>query len=126
MMAPVKHGHRVGGRRTPTYITWDSMIARCHRPSHPYWYCYGGRDIQVCRRWRGPNGFRNFLQDLGERPAGMTLDRIRVDGDYTPGNVRWATLKEQRWNRRDMQAARDHDDVQHLVAVTSPASDLPF
>lgn len=96
------HGHTRGGKQSPTYISWNSMIARCHREKHPYFADYGGRGISVCDRWR--HSFANFLADVGERPPGKTLDRVDVDGDYCPGNVRWATLTEQRWNRRDMRA----------------------
>jgi hypothetical protein len=93
------HGHAVGGRRSPTYNSWRAMRERCSSPLHPFWADYGGRGIVVDPRW---SSFAVFLADVGERPAGMTLDRKDVDGDYEPGNVRWATRSQQRWNRRDM------------------------
>lgn len=83
---------------TPTYLSWAAMIARCTRPRHKKWSHYGGRGITICDRWRD---FPNFLADMGERPAGHTLDRIDVDGNYEPGNCRWATPTQQRSNRRD-------------------------
>jgi hypothetical protein len=74
------------------------MIGRCTNPRATDYRFYGGRGIQVCDRWR--HSFPVFLADMGERPLGTTLDRINNDGDYEPGNVRWATPKQQAANRR--------------------------
>jgi hypothetical protein len=81
------------------------MISRCSNPNNKRHADYGGRGIKVCERWQGDHGFVNFLADIGPPPAGKTLDRINNDGHYEPGNVRWATAKEQRANQRPIKLA---------------------
>jgi hypothetical protein len=92
----IKHGMT----GTPTHGSWTAMLARCRNPNAAEYSNYGGRGISVCSRWQGRYGFVNFLADLGERPEGTTIDRVDVNGNYEPGNCRWATDEMQRANRR--------------------------
>ena len=95
--ARTTHGHSVGGKLSPTYLSWSGMLARCTNPKNKAYPRYGGRGITVCERWRS---FENFLTDMGERPVGTTIDRAENDEGYRPGNCRWATPLEQRHNQR--------------------------
>jgi hypothetical protein len=94
------HGHSVERKLTPTYRSWRNMHTRCINPNFKKYADYGGRGITISKRWIGPNGFKHFLADMGERPLGKTLDRKDSNKNYTPSNCRWATPSEQGTNRR--------------------------
>lgn len=97
----LKHGASANSRTTPTYRTWVSINERIKRPENPSYKYYGAKGIKICERWdsRNPEGFSNFLADMGERPEGKTIGRINVFGNYEPGNCRWETAREQASNK---------------------------
>ena len=96
-MTGFKHGFARPASRSPAYRSWECAKSRCNNPNNPDYYAYGGRGIRFSPEW---DRFQDFLQDMGYRPRGATLDRINTDGDYEPGNCRWATAGEQGRNKR--------------------------
>lgn len=88
---------------------WHQMIRRCTNLEDNKYSAYGGRGIRVCKRW--VLSFEDFLSDVGPRPPGKTLERIHNDGNYEPGNVRWATAQEQAWNRRSNRLVTVGDET---------------
>ena len=105
------------------YGTWFAMILRCEDPDHWAYKYYGARGVKVCDRWHDSRlFFEDIERDLGQRPDGMTLDRISADGDYEPGKVRWATKSEQRCNRRDFDADRAREVIMRYKSGEMPAS----
>ena len=103
----------LGLSNSPTYKTWAAMRRRCNDVNHPRYEDYGGRGIRVCERWNDPRkGFAAFVADMGLRPDKLTLDRIDVAKGYEKSNCRWATIHEQRWNRRDMQGRAEERNAE--------------
>lgn len=117
--AAYKHGHNYS---SPTYRSWKVMKNRCTREADNAWENYGGRGIKVCDKWLA---FAGFLEDMGERPENTTLDRIDNNGNYEPGNCRWATVKEQSRNRRDNHIVEYNGMKMPLVDACS-LSGLPY
>lgn len=95
-----RHGHVQGRKRSATHYAWTNMIQRCTNAKRPDYPTYGGRAISVCRKWR--DSFAAFLADMGKRPSPQhSLDRFPdQNGNYEPGNCRWATKHQQMQNTR--------------------------
>lgn len=92
----IKHRQH-GGSGTTEYVIWKNMRQRCTNPRTPAFEYYGGRGIEICKRW---NKFENFLADMGPRPAGLSIERKNNSGNYEPSNCIWADKKTQAMNRR--------------------------
>ncbi|WP_163006084.1 hypothetical protein [Methylobacterium brachiatum] len=96
---PRKHGHTVGKKYSLEYRSWSSMLQRCYYKKHIGYANYGAKGITVCPTW--VNSFEQFLADMGPRPAkNYTLDRIESDQGYSKSNCRWATGREQAFNKK--------------------------
>jgi len=91
----VKHGHHPRGRKTPTYLSWQSMTERCGNPKYPAY-----ANVMVCERWSGDHGFENFLADCGLRRSGHTIGRMMDSGDYSPQNARFMSQAEQQEEKK--------------------------
>lgn len=92
------HGQSVRDNHSPEYNIWQGMLARCYNINNKRFENYGGRGIEICKRWYK---FNHFFSDMGKRPTPLhSLDRIDNDGNYEPENCRWATNKQQSGNRR--------------------------
>lgn len=106
-----KHGHYVGGKGSPTWHSWDSMKARCLRKSHHAYSRYGGAGITICEKWMA---FEGFLEDMGERPEGTTLDRIDNTKGYCKENCRWVDWFKQAKNRSSTLMITHNGVTKHL------------
>lgn len=119
----VKHTHLANGKtqscgcgwtshgmtNSNEYRVWDSMVRRCHNPSHHAFKNYGARGITVCDKWKD---FEGFFEDMGSQPAGMTLERKDNSLGYSKDNCKWATVAEQARNRRSTKL--DENKVEHI------------
>lgn len=117
-----RHGAAVGGKVSPTYSSWRSMIQRCTNPKVRGYQDYGGRGIKVCARWKS---FINFLADMGEKPPKRSIERRRNNEGYNPGNCFWGTASQQARNRRDRKLYRARGKSQ-TVAAWAEEVGLPF
>lgn len=122
-----KHGNSKVGKKSKTYIAWANMLRRCTNPNNKQFKDYGGRGITVCLRWSNKeNGFQNFLEDMGECPPGLSLDRInnnQLMGGYSLENCRWETNTQQHRNKRNNRmipfnngflCLKDYCKIKHL------------
>lgn len=118
----------------PLYSTWRSLADRCLTPTDKKYPLYGGRGIKICKRWRPPYGFWNFVKDMGDKPsydrtvngrALYSLDRIDVNGDYCPENCRWATQTEQMNNTRKNKKYTVHGVTGTFVEIARHFNVVP-
>lgn len=99
-------------KRSSTYESWNDIIKRCTNPNHKRYKDWGGRGIKVCERWLK---FEHFLEDMGECPNGLTIDRINNDGNYCKENCRWATRKKQCRNKRNNRLIKFNGETKCLI-----------
>jgi hypothetical protein len=124
-----KHGHARRGNHTSIYDRWVSMRQRCFDPNHKSYPDYGGRGVGVCPEWHAD--FMAFYRHVGDAPPGLSIDRIDVDGNYEPGNWRWATASEQVRNRRPSKRKKrkgrraDLAEIQVYAASLARATSAP-
>lgn len=102
-----------GGSYSRAYKVWSSMKGRCENSMHASFKDYGARGIKVCERWQS---FTAFYEDMGDPPAGMSIDRRNNDGDYEPDNCRWASSVEQNNNRRANKPITINGETKNLYA----------
>lgn len=121
-MECTRHGHAAGGKPSPTYRTWISMLTRCHNPKSDGYADYGAKGIAVCERWRT---FEHFLSDMGERRPGTTIDRIDNRKGYEPGNCRWATPSDQENNKRH-NVVIEYNGIRRTVAEWAAATGIGY
>ena len=107
---------------TKTYYAWRGMRLRCANPKNQAWANYGGRGIRVCQRWG--DDYDVFFEDMGPCPEGMSLDRIDNDGDYEPGNCRWAGWDVQSVNKR-VNRYIEHDGQTLTISQWAQKLGLP-
>lgn len=119
-----------GKTNSPEQIAWNAAKSRCFNPNNCNYKHYGGRGITMCDRWRygegGLSGFHCFLKDLGPRPEGHVLDRIDNNGNYEPGNVRWATYLQSQNNQQKTVWITDLDGERLSMADLCRKHCVPY
>ena len=109
------HGHAKRGRKTRTYRIWMGMVNRCGNPNNSGYRYYGALGVVVCERWKS---YENFLADMGEIPAPLSIDRIDPFGNYEPGNCRLATYSEQARNKRRNHGAHEREMIDQYPSMS--------
>lgn len=97
------------------YRTWSNIIQRCENTKNPSFHNYGGRGIKICDRWR--HSFQAFIEDMGPRPSGMSIEREDTNGNYEPSNCRWATRAEQARNTRAKRLIEFEGQMRHVAEL---------
>lgn len=119
-----KHGHNKNSERSPTLQSYSDMLKRITNRNTRAYKDYGGRGITICDRWLGDSGFANFLEDMGERPEEMTIERKNVNGNYCKDNCKWATDIEQANNKRTTKWI-DYNGRRLALSVLAAEVNLP-
>lgn len=118
-----KHGQAAPGKRGKSYRSWECMKSRCCNKNDPNFKNYGGRGIKVCDEWR--QSFEKFIQDMGEREDGTSIDRIDNNGNYEPNNCRWAKIKTQQRNKRNNRIVIFNEKPITLIEL-SEKTNIPY
>ena len=112
---------RSGKKRSKIYSIWAAMLQRCNNPKDVNYFRYGGRGITVCQRWKK---FENFYSDMGDKPLGLSLERIDNDLGYSKDNCKWATVEEQSVNKRNTVRVHIGDNKLINLAVACEMLDV--
>ncbi len=119
----ITHGNDKKGKRTKAYRSWSQIIQRCTNFSHPRYKDYGGREIEVCKRWLK---FENFLEDMGQSLGdGYSIERKDNNGDYCKENCKWATSKQQNRNKRNNRLETFHGETK-CISDLSEKYNIPY
>lgn len=117
-----RHGHCRKSVQSSEYRTWSQMIQRCKNPRNKAFHDYGARGIKVCRRW---SDFKNFIKDIGRRPVGFTLERVRNNKGYSPKNCKWVPRSRNNNNKRN-NIVLSLNGVRKTAAQWSKDAPVPY